>query len=510
MKQEALHVLEDMLRGKPAQSKSFIAPDREVTLTYGELRGCIAALEERLARLGVGAKDRVAVVMPNSPEMAALFFAVAGLGATFAPLNPAYTLEEFRFYLEDIGPKVLVTAEAQESIAPKALPAGALWVELAPLGNRFPALHAHGQIGQRDNPTKSANRRSPAPEDVALFLHTSGTTSRPKGVPLAHANLLASARNIASWYRLSPEDVGFCVMPLFHVHGLLTPVLSTMLSGGTVIVPPRFSASHFWPTVEHYRATWYSAVPTIHQVLLMRAEQDQAPKKSTLKFARSSSMALAPSLMEGLEARFGLAVLEGYGMTEASHQIASNPLPPKERRPGSVGLPTGLELAILGEDKAFLGPEISGEVVLKGPSITKGYVNNPKANEEAFFEGWFRTGDLGVVSGDGYVTLLGRLKELINRGGEKIAPIEVDNALLSHPKVAEAVVFGIPDPKYGEEVACAVVLKEPVSEAELKRFLMERLSAFKVPKVIRFVDALPRSGSGKVSRKAAAMAFKNP
>jgi acyl-CoA synthetase (AMP-forming)/AMP-acid ligase II len=242
----------------------------------------------------------------------------------------------------------------------------------------------------------------------------------------------------------------------------------------------------------------------------MRAEQDRAPKKSTLKFARSSSMALAPSLMEGLEARFGLAVLEGYGMTEASHQIASNPLPPKERRPGSVGLPTGLELAILGDDNTFLGPEISGEVVLKGPSITKGYVNNPKANEEAFFEGWFRTGDLGVVSGDGYVALLGRLKELINRGGEKIAPIEVDNALLSHPKVAEAVVFGIPDPKYGEEVACAVVLKEPVSEAELKRFLMERLASFKVPKVIRFVDTLPRSGSGKVSRKAAAQAFKNP
>jgi len=294
MKQETLHVLEDMLKEKPRQAKAFIAPDREVTLTYGDLQGGIEALKERLARLGVGAKDRVAVVMPNSPEMAVLFFAVAGLGATFAPLNPSYTLEEFRFYLEDIGPKVLVTAETQESIAPKALPDGALWVELAPLGSKFPALHTQGQTEQGDKPIKSANRRSPTPEDVALFLHTSGTTSRPKGVPLSHSNLLASARNIANWYRLTPEDTGLCVMPLFHIHGLMTPVLSTILSGGTVIVPPRFSASHFWPTVERYRATWYSAVPTIHQSALDARRARPSPQKSTLKFARSSSMALAP------------------------------------------------------------------------------------------------------------------------------------------------------------------------------------------------------------------------
>ena len=505
-----MQVLEDMLRKKPAQDKAFIAPERDIVLTYGEFQDGIEALQEKLWKLGVGAKDKVAVVMQNSPEMAELFFAVTGLGAAFAPLNPAYAHSEFLFFLEDIGPKVLVTLEGQESAAPKALPDGALWVEVSPLGSGFLTVKTHGKMGQRDKPAKPGNYRPPNQADVALMLHTSGTTSRPKAVPLSHANLLASARNIADWYNLTPDDVGLCVMPLFHVHGLLTPVLSTMLSGGTVIIPPRFSASSFWHTVEHHRATWYSAVPTIHQVLLMRAEQDQSPQKTTLRFARSSSMALAPSLMEGLESRFGLIVLEGYGMTEASHQIASNPLPPKERRPGSVGLPTGLDLAILGEDKAFLGPEASGEVVLKGPNITKGYLNNPKANEEAFFEGWFRTGDLGVVSKDGYLTLLGRIKELINRGGEKIAPIEVDNALLSHPKVIEAVVFGVPDPKYGEEVACSVVLKELLSEAELRRFLLERLAPFKVPKVIQFVDALPRSGSGKVSRKEAAKAFKYP
>jgi acyl-CoA synthetase (AMP-forming)/AMP-acid ligase II len=299
-------------------------------------------------------------------------------------------------------------------------------------------------------------------------------------------------------------------MPLFHVHGLLTPVLSSLIVGGSIIVPPRFSASGFWRVVERYKASWYSAVPTIHQVLLSRADQDHAPKKSSLRFARSSSMALAPSLMEAMEGRFGFIVLEGYGMTEASHQIASNPLPPKDRRPGSVGLPSGTKVAILSENGEFLPAETPGEVVIQGPNVTKGYADNPKASAEAFIEGWFRTGDLGVISKDGYVTLLGRIKELINRGGEKIAPIEIDNALLAHPKVAEAVAFGIPDPKYGEEVACAVVLKEPLNEAELRRFLMERLAAFKVPKTIHFVESLPRSGSGKISRKATAQAFTNP
>lgn len=495
-------VLEDILKDKPNKAPALIDPERERIITFEEFRKAVSSLKEALQTAGIGGGDRVALSMQNSPAMIALFFAVTGLGATFAPLNPSYTQEEFRFYLEDIGPVALITSSHEENAAPKALPNKALWMTISPV--TFGVSVIKGQ----PLPIEPSKLRTPHPEDVALFLHTSGTTSRPKGVPLTHANLLASARNIASWYRLSAEDVGFCVMPLFHVHGLLTPVLSTMLSGGTVIVPPRFSASAFWPTVERYRPTWYSAVPTIHQVLLSRADQDNAPKNSSLRFARSSSMALAPSLMKAMEERFGFIVLEGYGMTEASHQIASNPLPPKERRPGSVGLPSGTEVAILGENGEFLPANTEGEVVIRGPNVTKGYADNPKANEEAFINGWFRTGDLGVISDDDYVTLLGRLKELINRGGEKIAPIEIDNALLAHPKVAEGVAFGIPDSKYGETVACAVVTKEPLDEAELRRFLMERLSAFKVPKVIRFVDALPRSGSGKVSRKAASESFK--
>lgn len=496
--------LEDILKDKPNKAQALVDPERERILTYEDLRNAVSRMTEVLQGAGVGRGDRVIVIMQNSPSMVALFFAVTGLGATFAPLNPSYTLEECRFYSEDIRPIAVITSSEEESSDPKTLAKEALWMTLNPGTFEVSVLQSPPV------PKKSPDIGKPHPEDTALFLHTSGTTSRPKGVPLSHANLLASARNIASWYRLTPEDVGLCVMPLFHVHGLLTPILSSLFAGASAIVPPKFSASRFWPMVVNSRASWYSAVPTIHQVLLARADQDQAPRKSTLRFARSSSMALAPSLMKAMEERFGLIVLEGYGMTEAAHQIASNPLPPKERRPGSVGLPTGTEVTILSDKGEFLPAESPGEVLIKGPNVTKGYADNPKANEEAFFQGWFRTGDLGVISKDGYVTLLGRIKELINRGGEKIAPIEVDNALLAHPKVAEAVVFGIPDPKYGEEVACAVVAKEPLDEDELRRFLMERLASFKVPKVIRFVEDLPRSGSGKISRKAAAEAFKSP
>jgi acyl-CoA synthetase (AMP-forming)/AMP-acid ligase II len=328
-------------------------------------------------------------------------------------------------------------------------------------------------------------------------------------VPLSHVNLLTSADNVAATYALTPEDVSLCVMPLFHVHGLVASTFATLRSGGTIVVPPRFSASAFWPIVNTHRATWYTAVPTIHQVLLARADEDQAPAPGTsgLRFIRSCSSSLAPATMAELEARFGCPVLEAYGMTEASHQMSSNPLPPGERRAGSVGKGTGVQVAIMDDEGNLLPANTQGEVVIQGKNVTQGYHNNPEANAAAFTNGWFRTGDQGIIDAAGYLTLVGRLKELINRGGEKISPREIDELLLTHTAVAEAVCFGVPDTKYGEEVAAAVVLRSEATEADLITHCKERLSAFKVPKKIYVVTQIPRTATGKIQRRVVAAAF---
>jgi acyl-CoA synthetase (AMP-forming)/AMP-acid ligase II len=443
------------------------------------------------------------MVLPNGIEVITAFFAITATAATAAPLNPAYTTEEFRFYLEDIEAKALIVPPGGGEQAQAATPAGTLLLEAM--------LTADGQVrlavaGSSPWPRKQTD---PTPDDVALFLHTSGTTSRPKGVPLSHANLLASAANVVATYALTPIDVSLCVMPLFHVHGLVASTLATLRSGGTVIVPPRFSASAFWPAVKTYGATWYTAVPTIHQVLLTRADEDRAPAPGTsgLRFIRSCSSALAPATMAALEARFACPVIEAYGMTEAAHQMTSNPLPPEPRRPGSVGKGTGVQIAIMDDASTLLPVGLQGEVVIKGPNVTRGYHDNLEANAAAFTNGWFRTGDQGVLDADGYLTLVGRLKELINRGGEKISPREIDEALLTHPAVAEAVCFGVPDAKYGEEVAAVVVLRREASEADLIAHCRERLAAFKVPKKIYPVTQIPRTATGKVQRRAVAAAF---
>lgn len=503
MTAQHLQTLRDLLASGDSSHPALIMPEGGPVVTYGSLRGQVEALAATLQTLGLGRGDRVAMALPNSIEIITAFLSITAAAATAAPLNPAYTAEEFRFYLEDIEAKALIVPPGGGEQARAAAPIGTLLIEtsLSPPGRvRFEIAGSSAAPRVQTDPT---------PDDVALFLHTSGTTSRPKGVPLSHANLLASAANIVATYALTPADVSLCVMPLFHVHGLVASTLATLRSGGTIVVPPRFSAGAFWPAVKTHRATWYTAVPTIHQVLLTRADQDQAPAPGTsgLRFIRSCSSALAPATMAGLEARFGCPAVEAYGMTEAAHQMASNPLPPAPRRPGSVGRGTGVQVAIMSDADTLLPSGSQGEVVIQGPNVTRGYHNNPEANAAAFTNGWFRTGDQGILDADGYLTLVGRLKELINRGGEKISPREIDEALLTHPAVAEAVCFGVPDAKYGEEVAAAVVLQSEASEAELAAHCRERLSAFKVPKTIYLVTQIPRTATGKIQRRVVAAAF---
>jgi acyl-CoA synthetase (AMP-forming)/AMP-acid ligase II len=487
-----------LLQGQPDDAPAIVVPDGP-RLTYGQLRTEVRRTADALAGYGLGRTDRIALVLPNGAEVIITFLGAA-VAATAAPLNPGYTEDEFRFYLEDTDARALVVPPGGAEAARRAAAPGTIVIEAA--------LGADGTMQFASDAPRQAGRTAGEPDgdDIALVLHTSGTTSRPKRVPLRHRNLTTSVGNIIAHYDLVPDDASLCVMPLFHVHGLVASTLSTLRSGGTVVVPPRFNPLGFWPLLDAHRITWYSAVPTIHQLVLARAGS-QARSDSTLRFVRSCSSALSPATMGQLEDLLGVPVLEAYGMTEASHQMSSNPLPPATRLPGSVGPGTGVRIGIMDDEGALQPTGGQGEVVIQGANVTSGYENNPDANAASFTNGWFRTGDLGVLDEQGYLVLLSRIKELIVRGGEKIAPREIDEIFLQHPAVAEAVAFGTPHQVWGEEVAVAIVLKGEASEADLLRHARERLIDFKVPKKIHIVDTIPRTATGKIQRRNVAAAI---
>jgi acyl-CoA synthetase (AMP-forming)/AMP-acid ligase II len=487
-------ILDLLDNGSPSHIAIAVAGGGPV-VTYDQLRRQVESLAARLNRFGLGRGDRIAMALPNGLETIVSFLAASTAG-TAAPLNPAYTLDEFKFYLADTGARALIVAPTDSHEARAAAGDQVLVIEAA--------LDSNGQVhlSSAQNAGAPRIRDYPNPDDTALILHTSGTTSRPKRVPLSHANLMTSARNVAETYQLTAEDVSLCVMPLFHVHGLVASTFGALFTGGTVVVPPRFNPLSFWSTVRDHRVSWYSAVPTIHQVLLARTKAGTRPPGAEhLRFIRSCSAALPPQMMADVEERFGAPMLEAYGMTEAAHQMASNPLPPSVRKPGSVGCGTAVSIAILNKAGDLLPAGATGEVSIKGPNVFSGYEVNAEANAASFSNGWFRTGDQGYLDHEGYLTLVGRIKELINRGGEKISPREIDEALLTHAAVAEAVCFGIADRVYGEEVAAAVVLSSSATEAELIAHCRLSLADFKCPKVIYIVKAIPRTATGKLQRR---------
>jgi acyl-CoA synthetase (AMP-forming)/AMP-acid ligase II len=491
--------LASLLQAAPADSTAVVIPEMETSITYESLRQQVMSMAESLAGAGIRPGDRVASVLPNSLATIVGFLA-GSIAGTAAPLNPAYRYEEFCFYLEDTAARLLLCPVEGAEDARRA--AKQLGIPVFSV-----ATSSQGTVSIVDAP-KSAPVSTPSPEDIALVLHTSGSTGRPKRVPLKHRNLAVSCANVVSTYALSPQDVSLCLMPLFHVHGLVASTLSTFLSGGTVVVPAKFNPLAFWRTIREHRVSWYSAVPTIHQLVLARMGDAKKPAGTEqLRFVRSCSAALAPQVMEKLEGLFEVPVLEAYGMTEASHQMCSNPLPPQARRPGSVGPGTGVRVSIMDDRGSHLKQGQVGEVVIQGPNVITGYENNPEANATSFVDGWFRTGDQGILDENGYLTLTGRIKELINRGGEKIAPREIDEVLLTHPCVAEAVAFGRPHPTWGEEVEVAVVLREPQSESVLLTYCRERLADFKCPKKVHIVETIPRTATGKIQRRVVAAAF---
>ena len=451
--------------------------------------------------LGVGRGDRVAIVLPNCPEFATAFVAVAS-GCTAAPLNMAYRAEEFEFYLKDLNAKALIVAQGSGTPARAVAELMGIAVfELVP----SQAIGA-GSFHLTGEPIVAEHKKDVGlahADDVALILHTSGTTSRPKIVPLTHRNVCASAANISATLGLTSSDRELHLMPLFHIHGLIAGVLAPMAVGSEIFVTPGFNALKFFGWMKECKPTWYTAVPTMHQAILSRASGNiDTIETNPLRFLRSSSSSMPTQVIAELERVFKAPLIESYGMTEASHQMTSNPLPPAKRIPGSVGIAAGPEVGIMGHDGKLMYPGEVGEVVMRGENVTLGYENNPKANVEAFVNGWFRTGDQGRLSSDGYLTLTGRLKEIINRGGEKISPLEVDEVLMDHPSVMQVVTFSMPHPKLGEEVAAAVVLREghTLTEQQVRSFAATRLADFKVPKKVIILAEIPKGATGKLQR----------
>jgi acyl-CoA synthetase (AMP-forming)/AMP-acid ligase II len=500
----SLPSLRDALAAGADSSPALTAPGR-TPLDFQGLRSLIGETLATLNTLGIGRNDRVAIVLNNGPEMAACFVACA-CGVTSAPLNPAYRADEFEFYLRDLRAKAVIVEQA--STSPAIAVAERLGVPVLDLLVPPGAPAGSFTLAVRDTRTAApvtaaANGGLAQPDDLSMVLHTSGTTSRPKIVPLSQRNLCASAAHIARTLQFVPGDCGLNIMPLFHIHGLIAGVLAPLSAGSQVFCTPGFNALKFFGWMDEARPTWYTAVPTMHQAIVSRAPKNlDVIARHPLRFMRSSSSSMPPQVIRELENVFEAPLIEAYGMTEATHQMTSNPLPPAARRPGTVGRAAGPEVAIMADDGSLLDAGGIGEIVIRGPNVTTGYENNPEANAGAFTHGWFRTGDQGTLDDEGYVSITGRLKEIINRGGEKISPREVDEILMDHPAVAQVVCFGMPHAKLGEEVAAVVVLREgaAATERELAAFVATRAADYKVPKKILFMDEIPKGATGKLQR----------
>jgi len=497
-----------LLRPHAPDTPAIGAPDRP-WLTFGGLNDLADLTMASLNAMGIGRGDRVAIVLANGPEMASAFVTMACCCDT-APLNPSYKEDEYAFYLSDLGAKMLVVADADDGPAVAAARKHGIRIARLAVSAGSPAGWFSLSAAEGMPPAPVANPGPSGPDDGALVLHTSGTTSRPKIVPLLNRNIAASARHIGDVLRLTPADRCLNIMPLFHIHGLIAAVTSSLAHGASVWCAPGFNALHVFHWMDTVEPTWYTAVPTMHQAILSRAPRNPdsvARAKAKLRLIRSSSSSLPPQVMTALEETFGCPVIESYGMTEATHQMTSNPLPPAAHKAGSVGVPAGPAVRVAHEsNNELLGLDGVGEVVISGSNVTPGYESNPTANEKAFFEldgqRWFRTGDQGQFDSDGYLRITGRLKEIINRGGEKISPLEVDAVMMDHPAVQQVVTFAVPHPKLGEDVAVAVVLREGQSAAEhdLRAFASARLADFKVPRTVIILDEIPKGATGKLQR----------
>ena len=480
----------------------FLTSEKNEKLSYGEFKIFNEKISRQLAATNVKNSDRAAIVLPNGPLMASSFLSISSYMSA-APLNPLYKQEEFEFYLDDLKPKFLLVEPNSKSLAVIAAKNLNIPVFEMKISDNQP-------LGTFELFDKETDYKNPNDYDEALVLHTSGTTSRPKIVPLSNLNIFTSAVNISKSLKLTADDHCLNIMPLFHIHGLIAVLSASAKVGASVCASNGFNALKFLDLAETQNITWYSGVPTMHQAILLRAQKNSdKAKKLNLRFIRSSSASLPPAIFEQLNDIFQTPVIEAYGMTEATHQMASNPLPPAIQKPGLVGMPAGPEICIMNDKNEKLPQGEIGEICIKGDNVTNGYENNPEANKQSFVNDWFRTGDEGFFDEDGYLKISGRLKEIINKGGEKISPLEVDNILMDFPPIDQALCFGYKDKMLGEDIAVAIKLKENKSctEDDIKSYANEKLAKFKIPKKIFIVEDIPKGATGKLQRIGLAKKF---
>ena len=480
----------------------FLTSEKNEKLSYGEFKIFNEKISRQLAATNIINSDRAAIVLPNGPLMASSFLSISSYMSA-APLNPSYKQEEFEFYLDDLKPKFLLVEPNSKSLAVIAAKNLNIPVFEMKISDNQP-------LGTFELFDKETDYKNPNDYDEALVLHTSGTTSRPKIVPLSNLNIFTSAVNISKSLKLTADDHCLNIMPLFHIHGLIAVLSASAKVGASVCASNGFNALKFLDLAETQNITWYSGVPTMHQAILLRAQKNSdKAKKLNLRFIRSSSASLPPAIFEQLNDIFETPVIEAYGMTEATHQMASNPLPPAIQKPGLVGMPAGPEICIMNDKNKKLPQGEIGEICIKGDNVTNGYENNPEANKQSFVNDWFRTGDEGFFDEDGYLKISGRLKEIINKGGEKISPLEVDNILMDFPPIDQALCFGYKDKMLGEDIAVAIKLKENKSctEDDIKSYANEKLAKFKIPKKIFIVEDIPKGATGKLQRIGLAKKF---
>jgi acyl-CoA synthetase (AMP-forming)/AMP-acid ligase II/thioesterase domain-containing protein/acyl carrier protein len=486
------------------EAVALAAPDR-IPLTYAALWAQIAGTVRVLNELGLGRGDRIAIVLPQGPELAAAFLAVAS-GAVAAPLSSTLRERDLEGLFSTLNPNAAILQDTVDS--PTRVVARTMGIPIIEL-SAVPGAAAGEFLLRGERLPQHSSGGFSEPDDVGLMFSTSGTTSRPKIVPLTHRNFCSAAANTKAALELTDRDCCLNVMPLFHGHGLIAGVLASLVAGARVVCTPPFDISKFFGWMDEFRPTWYTAVPTIHQAVLAEASRHrEIIARTPLRFIRSASAPLTLSVMAELERVFNVLVTENYGLTEAP-QITNTPLDPRARKVGSLGIPGSSEVAIMDENGKLLGPGESGEIVCRGPVITTGYFNDGPATARCFTNGWFRTGDLGLIDGDGHLYMTGRLGEIINRGGDKVSPQEVDQILMGHPAIAQATTFGIPDSALGEEVAAAVVLRPGISAsaAEIRQFVATRLAEFKAPRRVVIVPAIPTGPTGKLLRRELAESF---
>ena len=449
-------------------------------ISRAELMRHVEAIGRALALAGVRRDDVVAVVLPNGIEIFLTFLGIASVAAC-APLNPASPRSEVELYLGELRPRAVVVEKRDCAAAAVAREMGIRVSEYAEL-----------RQGNQPGP----NIESAESGDTALVLFTSATTDRAKAVPLTHGNLAAMAANTQRALRLTESDRFLSLMPLFHLQGLMS-ALAQVLAGGSVVFTGGFAAGHLETWIRTYAPTWYTAGPALHTSIVAAPWTDPG----RLRFARSIGARMEPQLMAELERKLGVPVLEGYGLTETG-LVTSNEPPPGRRKPGSVGKSCGPDIAVVDVHGARLGPQQEGEIAVRGPCVMKGYRENEVATRNAFRNGWFLTGDLGRLDEEGFLYVTGRIKEMINRGGAKVLPAEIDEVLMAHPAVKKAAAFGRPHPTLQEDVAAAVVLHAgaEASERELRSYAAGQLALYKVPRRILFVDSIPVGPTGKVRR----------